>query len=826
VVDPFLVADTGKLPASKKNIAVKNSEYVVSANGKLYLNPSEPFTQELVVSAVGELAKNYDLNGILLKNYAYPTPDFEIRTTQEEKIQLLTNLISNIHSTVKSARPTVKLGVMTDKPFDTEAFSGYADHTAWAQQKLLDFVVPNINAQTDSGGYALQLAGWKQFADENQVALYTGNAANRIFSPVADNGYFDSAQELNLQLFVNNQNDVDGCVIHSYSSIKDNFFDVASSLSAVFNPLTAAEEQAHLTVDLSIPQEFNITRPINKINTSYKTYYIMGTSDPSLSVTMNGNEVPQAPGGTFGTLVNLNLGENSFRFVQGEKSQTVTISRYDPNMVSPSKISEMRQSSIFPKYDEGVRVGEEFTITCTAPSGASVSVQVDGRTVPLKQYAAAATGVPAVFSAKVTLLGNYPAEETTRIGKLTYAMSYGGKNTTYTSSGELLAVGKNSKFALEITDMRGDTSSVNDTNQFRGKMITSVEKGATDYIVESSDDYYKLSCGGYIHKEDVKVLEGKIDINTTVNSITFTEDSIGETYTMQANGKPYYISEYGEDALKIKFYNTTLNTGLSFNSQPSKLFGSVKAEYDSAENSTTVTFEVKDNKRLWGYNVEFADDSVLIRAKNTPKLSDNPAKPLEGVTIIVDAGHGGNDPGALGVAGQTGPTESQLNYMNAYAAYLRLKAMGATVHMTQTNDERLSYEQRMDIARDLRADFYLSFHLNSTAESTDSTNAKGIEIYYNEELAIPFGEAISDKLSKATGRRNRGVLPATFRVTQMTHTPSLLCELGYMVSPEEYEQLCDPLNIYKAALGISDGIVQAIRQANAPIQNAAPTTKQ
>ena len=818
VVNPFLISGIGEMPSNPNNIAVKNSEYVVSANGKLYLKPSEQFTQKLVASATEELAKKYDVYGILLKDFAYPTQDFEIETTNEQKTQLLTNLIGNINSKVKKARSKVTLGIMTDEAFiGKESFNGYTDKETWARNKLFDFIVPNINLKADSGAYEKELVKWKEFAQKNDIDFYTGNAANRIFTPVADNNYFDSALELNLQLFLNNQNGANGCVIRNYNSIKDNFFDVASSLSAVFSTVNIGLEQAYLKVNLDIPQEFNITRPAEKINTTYKAYYIMGTSNPSLPITMNENKIDQAPKGTFGILVNLKLGENTFYFKQGDKTQTVTISRYDPNSVMPAKISEIRQNSMFPQYDEGVQVGKEFTLFCTAPSGASVTAQANGQTVQLSQTATASVGVPAVFTAKAKLADSYPADETTRIGKITYTMNYNGKSTTYTSNGELLAVGKNSKFAIEISDMRGDTSSVNIAYEFRDKMIVSVEKGATDYVVENSGDYYKLSCGGYIHKEDVKVLEGKVNIDTTVNDISFTSDDIGETFTMSANGKPYYVSEYGENSLSVTFYNTSLDSGAAFDSSQSKLFSSVKAEYDSTKKCTTVTFTTKDKKRLWGYNVEFNQGSILIRAKNTPKLSTNPAKPLEGITIVLDAGHGGNDPGALGVAGHTGPTESQLNYLNAYASYLRLKALGANIYMTQTKDERLSYERRMDMARDLRADLYLSFHLNSTAESTDSTNAKGIEVYYNQELAVPFGNAIFNELCKATGRKERGVRKSTFRVTQMTHTPSLLCELGYMVSPEEYEQLCDPYYIYKSALGISNGIIKAVREANSSI---------
>lgn len=818
VIDPFLMSDTGVLPANKRHIGVKNSEYVLSAGGRLYLNPTAPFTQKLAVSAAAELASRYALDGILLNNFAYPSPDFELTTTDDEKAQLLTRLLSEIYDAVKTARSSTALGVTASGTFEAEgAFSGFADHGGWLSGRLLNFVVPSLETPADDGAYGRALSGWLAPAQKVGAKVYTANPANRLLTPAAESVYFGDRLELDYQLYENSQRGADGCVIKNYSAVKDNFFDVATGLAAAFNPVLPDDDAAYPALNLSIPQAFNITRPSEDIRTDYASYYLMGTSDPALPVTLDGGEVFQAPLGAFGAQVNLTLGENSFTLRQGENSKTVTITRYDPNAQPAATISAMRQSSIFPKWEEGVRADTEFTLSCVAPSGAAVSVQLEGRTVSLTQAAAAKTGVPAVFSAKTSLTGPYPADETTHLGKLSYAMSYNGNNSSYTSNGELSVVGKNANFAVEVTDMRGDTSATNVLSDFRDEMITSVEKGATDFVTGSEGDYYLLSCGGYIHKEDVKVLEGTAEISAalSLDKISYSFDNIGATLTIPATGKPYYISEYAGDTVIITFYNTSADVGKASRlTETGKPLSAVEWARDERANTTTVTLKT-GGKSLWGYNVEFGDNTLILRAKNTPRLSQNPARPLEGVTIIMDAGHGGNDPGALGVAGVTGPVESQLNYMNAYAAYLRLTAMGATVHMTQTDDERLSYEQRMDIARDTRADFYLSFHLNSTSESTNSTSAKGIEIYYNEELAIPFGEAIIEGLTSATGRRNRGVLPATFRVTQMTHTPSLLCELGYMVSPAEYEQLCDPFYIYKAALGTADGILRAIRAANA-----------
>ena len=77
-----------------------------------------------------------------------------------------------------------------------------------------------------------------------------------------------------------------------------------------------------------------------------------------------------------------------------------------------------------------------------------------------------------------------------------------------------------------------------------------------------------------------------------------------------------------------------------------------------------------------------------------------------------------------------------------------------------------------------------------------------------------FAENILDSITAATGRNARGAYQDYYRVTRMTYVPSLLLELGFMVNPLEYEDLCQPLRIYQTALGVADGIIRTIENFN------------
>ena len=69
----------------------------------------------------------------------------------------------------------------------------------------------------------------------------------------------------------------------------------------------------------------------------------------------------------------------------------------------------------------------------------------------------------------------------------------------------------------------------------------------------------------------------------------------------------------------------------------------------------------------------------MLYLKPAPKRGDTFGKPLSGVSVMLDAGHGGSDPGAMGVAGESGPAEAQLNLAVTQALKYRLEQLGASV---------------------------------------------------------------------------------------------------------------------------------------------------
>jgi N-acetylmuramoyl-L-alanine amidase len=180
------------------------------------------------------------------------------------------------------------------------------------------------------------------------------------------------------------------------------------------------------------------------------------------------------------------------------------------------------------------------------------------------------------------------------------------------------------------------------------------------------------------------------------------------------------------------------------------------------------------------------------------------------MTVLLDPGHGGADPGALGVAGTTGPNEADVNLTHAIAARDYLTNLGANAILTRTDDSALSLDDRLKLIEYYDADLFLSVQFNSVGENADANKIAGMEVYYHTPLSQGTANNMMGGLSANLNRNNRGVKTGVYRVTLLPYSPSLLLELGFLSNPLEYEKSTSGSEVSQTAVAIADGIQRAI----------------
>ncbi len=183
---------------------------------------------------------------------------------------------------------------------------------------------------------------------------------------------------------------------------------------------------------------------------------------------------------------------------------------------------------------------------------------------------------------------------------------------------------------------------------------------------------------------------------------------------------------------------------------------------------------------------------------------------LEDRVIVLDPGHGGADPGAIGPSGLQ---EKEVNLSVAHKTARLLRQEGVEVILTRTGDVRLGEVQREDlearsrIANSHQADLFISIHSNASV----SPSHQGTSVYYhahpvNGAENVKLARALQDSLVRELGRKDLGVFGCNFYVLRNTKMPGVLVEIAFMSNYEEEQLLAQDWFREKAAAAIVNGI--------------------
>lgn len=206
--------------------------------------------------------------------------------------------------------------------------------------------------------------------------------------------------------------------------------------------------------------------------------------------------------------------------------------------------------------------------------------------------------------------------------------------------------------------------------------------------------------------------------------------------------------------------------------------------------------------------------AVLICLLTTAMISTSSAlaASLSGKTIIIDAGHGGYNPGAIA----NGSIEKDNNLAVALLLEQQLKDAGAKVIMTRKTDRavadktttlRSELQARVDIAERYDGDIFVSIHSNSN----NDRNIHGAMTFYSTDRSKKLAQTIQKNLIYRSKAQDKGIENAGFYVLRNTSMPSVLVEMGFVTNPQEAKRLSNAAYRQKLANGIYEGIEEYFR---------------
>ncbi len=355
--------------------------------------------------------------------------------------------------------------------------------------------------------------------------------------------------------------------------------------------------------------------------------------------------------------------------------------------------------------------------------------------------------------------------------------------------------------------------------------------GTVDYVTAASEAYndddgemvyfYELSSGRKVKRDSVQLIPQQSLNKNSVSVISSA--SYGGTLTVKlktdwkvpyaftynpqnyysAYGKKYNVTAFTANSLQMTFYHTASATG-NIDTSGSDVISS--AYWNVNGDTATLTMPLRFAGQYYGYSVEYDDNGCMTL------IIHNKPQTLRDSVILLDPGHGGNDPGALGLSG--GVYESNVNYALAYYTKLALEAKGATVYMTRGGDTAVELEERKAMVRSLKPDLFVSIHCNG---NTDKTKI-GTSVYYYKPFSYKLANSIYNQLlsvfknslyygqSDLYDDVSDGTVYYPFSVARLEDCPSVLIETGYITNDSECLKLIDAGNQQKLANAIVAGI--------------------
>ena len=496
---------------------------------------------------------------------------------------------------------------------------------------------------------------------------------------------------------------------------------------------------------------------------------------------LNGEDIDCDESGYFDYKANLKRGKNTFSFdYNGIKRKfeitysTPMIKSYTPN-----------ESTV--ELDKG----SKFTVTANAFIGCKVTAEFMGITINLepqtmgkydKKSYTKYYGIidipenPISSEATLKITAEYNDDvQTVTASKIIINESLfdeeSGNPTPVIQLAKTTSKAKK-KYVAKIVARNAETfsgSTIDDysrpTNNYLPKGTIDYCNGAKIYDSESGKKYYLLNCGYrvYAKKSDVKLYKGTISTKNTVKFSKSKESGnrtkvyfkVGfkapfklelkkQKYT-STKAPDYAISKATYSYVDITFYYAKKASG-KISLKGNKLFK--KYKWIKSGSNYKLRLYLKKKGVFYGWDSYYTSSGELVFSfLNPPTLQKAKNKygySLKGITVYIDAGHGGTEGGTYNASGSK-YTEKYYTLKYAIALAKKLKSLDCTVLLTRTTDKTLSLKSRYNAIQKSKADLAVSLHFDGNVSSSVSGYFMGYFNPYTKKAATKISGGVKDK---------------------------------------------------------------------------------
>lgn len=394
-------------------------------------------------------------------------------------------------------------------------------------------------------------------------------------------------------------------------------------------------------------------------------------------------------------------------------------------------------------------------------------------------------------------------------------------------------------FAITKKDIWGNVETlqykiIKDTSK-KAKFVNEFVEAPSKYYVTTKNDVVlrntPIDAGmnrlGYLPKDTKLVVDG---VQNQFSRIYLAKDLYGWVKTSDVSVLPIIkektLSNNDEQVEKeepefVYTPNTILNSGKDKdNPEIYRVQVTNNTPYSLVSDGNKVTLSVYNLSRIgeiatkdfqmgkFGrYSLSMKDGVIDFILKPSPITKSNYSN--KNVKVVIDAGHGGNEIGAVGCLGHK---EKNINIEIAHKLKRLLEFHNFEVYMTREKDEFVSLQNRVDFAKSKDALIFISIHLNAVPISSNPALNTGTIVFYFNPVAKPLASELANEISKEIGTQNNGASQASFAVIRPTEYIGVLVELAYLCNPKDAPIYKSKFFAHRSAQGIYKGLVNYIQK--------------
>jgi N-acetylmuramoyl-L-alanine amidase len=549
--------------------------------------------------------------------------------------------------------------------------------------------------------------------------------------------------------------------------------------------------------------------------------FLIGTAPPTGQVSVNGQEISRSAAGHFAPTFPLQLGENVFSLRYENQQVQIKVTRESNQPEVPAGLA-FAKDSLTPKVDVASLPGEYICFGAIALANAQVAVKLGGVDIPLK----ARSQVELPDNKSVLLGENSPITKGSMeqyqgcaktpansgesqvkkidLGVPVFELTMNDKTISQPGTGKISIL---SPADLEVAEVTADPGVARTGASTDFSRMTPLPKGTRATVIGREGEWIRLDYGAWIKASEVRIVKDAVPARSIIRSAK-SRQVPGWTEILFPLEIPVPVTvQEGERTFTLTLYNTTAQTDIIRLDDDPVISSLVWQQISPLQ--VQYTFNLKSSQQ-WGYKLRYDGTTLVLSLKhppaNTSMMPNSSEKPLSGIKILIDPGHGG--PQDSGGVGPTGYSEKTVALIVSKLVREELVNRGANVVMTRVEDVDLDLPPRVEMIQKEEPAIAISIHYNALPDNGDAINTKGVGAFWFNPQAHSLAMFLHNYLVAKLNRPSYGVFWNNLAMTRPAVTPSVLMELGFMINPEEFEWIVNPTEQQKLAEAIAQGVTQ------------------